>query len=106
MTLRFITYLRGVFMAHEEILKQLAIERQKRNSSNSVEGLSEKWPNPLNADSEHRYAWEYELEAYRKQQRKLKWYGIGALCGIISLLIELGVHGPKLYALVSSLLHR
>ncbi len=34
-----------------------------------------------------KYAWEYEIEEYRKKKNRDRFYKIGALAGILSLII-------------------
>lgn len=86
-------------MPNKELLKQLEIEKQKRGMSRSHSGMANE-PDLLNAQgSEHRYAWEYELEAYRSQKRTIKWLAIGALCGVTSLVLEIAFHWSTLMGL-------
>lgn len=76
-------------MPHKELLKQLEIEKQRRGIGSgtgdygNMKGLPSK---------EHRFAWEYELEAYRAQKKKIKWLAAGATCGVLSLVLEIAFH--------------
>lgn len=79
-------------MAHEELLKQLAMERQKRGISKESNVRQLRPQSAISNTSEHRYAWEYEVEAYRKQLRRQKWYALGTFCGIASLILEFIFH--------------
>lgn len=46
------------------------------------------------------YAWEYELEMYKKQKRKERFYTFGAWCGVISLILVLILNYKALLLLV------
>ncbi|MCT4633128.1 MAG: hypothetical protein N4A76_10345 [Firmicutes bacterium] len=46
-----------------------------------------------------KFAWEYELEEYRKSKKREKLYGFGAFCGILSLVITLYFNYEKIVAL-------
>lgn len=79
-------------MPNKELLKQLEIEKQRRGINRSSTATA---ADPEIRDllaSEHRYAWEYELEAYRAQKKKIRWLAAGALCGVLSLVLEIGLH--------------
>jgi hypothetical protein len=46
--------------------------------------------NEIFQESENRkYAWQYEIEEYRKKKNLERFYKIGALAGIISLIITI-----------------
>lgn len=45
--------------------------------------------NPQGSNRSRRYAWEYEIEEYRKKKNLERFYKIGALCGIASLIITI-----------------
>lgn len=38
------------------------------------------------------YAWEYELDMYKKQKRKERFFYFGACCGIASLILVILLH--------------
>lgn len=40
-------------------------------------------------EAERKYAWEYELEQYRKARIKERFYMIGSICGILALALTL-----------------
>jgi hypothetical protein len=42
-----------------------------------------------NIPANHKKAWEYEYEEYKKQKKKEKLYLFGSICGILSLLLTL-----------------
>lgn len=84
-------------MPHRELLKQLEIEKQRRGMS-AGPGDYAHVKGTLSPDQ--RFAWEYELEAYRAQKKKMKWLAAGALCGILSLLLEIALHWGSLVSLV------
>ena len=39
--------------------------------------------------SPQKFAWEYELERYRKDKLKDQFYFLGAVCGILALILTL-----------------
>lgn len=79
-------------MPNKELLKQLEIEKQRRGIGRGSSGMAAD-PDIQNLQgSEHRYAWEYELEAYRSQKKKIKWLTVGAVCGVLSLVLEIAFH--------------
>lgn len=74
-----------------EILKQSKSNIKNKNaSSNKNKDL----------DSSHRFAWEYEIEVYKEQKRKERFYIIGAWCGIISLLLTLLINYKVILELI------
>ncbi|MDK2919040.1 MAG: hypothetical protein PWQ37_1773 [Candidatus Petromonas sp.] len=40
----------------------------------------------------HRYVWEYEIEEYKRRKNKERLYLLGALSGVISLVITVAVN--------------
>lgn len=38
------------------------------------------------------YLWQYELEHYKREKKKDRFYTFGAICGILSLAITLAVN--------------
>ncbi len=42
-----------------------------------------------NISNGHKKAWEYEYEEIRKRKRAEKFYMIGSICGILSLVLTL-----------------
>lgn len=75
----------------QEILKQ------SRTSVKSSKGTST--ASKMDNSSSKRYAWEYELEVYRDQKKRERFYKAGAWCGILSLVITLLVNYKELLAL-------
>jgi len=45
----------------------------------------------IGKEEEQRYAWEIELEEYRNRKKLDRFLKFGALCGIIALIISLGL---------------
>ncbi len=84
-------------MPHKELLKQLEIEKQRRGISSGTGDYSNGKGLP---SKEHRFAWEYELEAYRAQKNKIKWLAAGAFCGVLSLMLEIILHWEGLKGLI------
>lgn len=60
-----------------------------RQSKTSLKSKSTSSDKKINLDNSHRYAWEYEVEVYKEQKKKERFFHIGAWCGIISLLLTL-----------------
>ena len=62
-----------------ELLKKInpSIVEERKESDYSEEGESRK------------KAWEYELDEYKKRKSKEKFLIFGALCGVLSLIINL-----------------
>lgn len=79
-------------MPNRELLKQLELEKQRRGMNRTAGGAVQGPLSAYSANGEGRYAWEYELEAYRAQQKKMKWMMVGALCGVFSIVLEMIFH--------------
>ncbi|OJV66063.1 MAG: hypothetical protein BGO41_09030 [Clostridiales bacterium 38-18] len=72
----------------KEILEQLEFEKNKRNILKQVnESKAEQITQKTHSDQ--KYAWEYELESYRRSKRKERFYTFGAICGILALVISM-----------------
>lgn len=41
----------------------------------------------ISNNDNRKYAWEYEIEEYRKKKNRDRFYKIGALAGVLSLII-------------------
>lgn len=79
----------------DEVLKALELEKSKREIIKQAQRRSEEWAEecaktPIVDD--RKYAWEIELENYRKQKAKEKFWMLGALCGILSLILTIAFH--------------
>ncbi len=46
----------------------------------------------LEATDDNMYLWQYELEFHKKLKKRERFYVFGAVCGILSLLLTLGLH--------------
>jgi len=66
----------------EEFLKRAGMYPQHDKSSNIK--TSKKTIYELDSQ---KYAWEYELAAHRRRQLKDRFYALGAMCGILSLVL-------------------
>ena len=40
----------------------------------------------------NKYLWQYELEHYKKMRRREKFYFVGAICGVMSLLLTISLN--------------
>lgn len=70
----------------KELLDELAFEKNKREIlKQNRQAKEDSQPMKLYS-KENRYAWEIELENYRKSKLKERFYLFGAICGIISLV--------------------
>lgn len=87
-------------MNNKKILEELAFEKSKRdilkanqNASDLKKKNSDVVENQdLTLGGQRKYAWEYELEFYRKMRSKERFYFVGAICGILALVLTLGLH--------------
>lgn len=80
---------------NKSILEQLELEKSKRNlikvanekkqlKDNGVLGSS-----GITPEGDQKFAWEYELERYRKDRIKDRFCIAGAICGMLALAITL-----------------
>lgn len=46
----------------------------------------------IQIESATKYAWEYEIENYRKFRNQMRFILFGAVCGILSLILTIGLH--------------
>lgn len=72
--------------------EQRAFEKSRKD----ILKLSDK---KVGKEEEQKYAWEIELEEYRNRKRLDRFLILGALCGILSLLISLYVLYGHVYGL-------
>ncbi|GAB6106261.1 hypothetical protein [Fusibacter bizertensis] len=79
----------------KEILEQLEFEKSKRKILEQTKVI--KKPESEAKDNPSKYAWEYELEFYRKSKRKDRFYAFGAICGILALVITLLFNGNDIW---------
>ncbi|RKD21541.1 hypothetical protein SAMN02745883_01093 [Caminicella sporogenes DSM 14501] len=77
----------------EEILKMAGILKSNSLGTNFKDKLS-----VMEAESndDRKYAWHYELAEYRKRKRREMFYIVGAICGILSLLINIVLNYSKI----------
>lgn len=93
-------------MPNKELLRQLELEKKRRGINRSVgDSTSEAAAfSTGDRDRDSRYAWELELEAYRAQKKRNRWLAAGALCGVLSLVLELVMHWQSLVGMAVSLM--
>ncbi len=78
---------------NKALLEQLEFEKSKRKIiEKAAVNKSVPEETPSEVMEGHKYAWEYELEQYRKTKIKERFYMIGAVCGILSLGLNLVIH--------------
>jgi hypothetical protein len=70
-----------------EILRR--IKNSNPNLAMIDSKISTKNENSQCGSGSRKYAWEYEVEEYRKKKHLERFYKIGALCGIASLVITI-----------------
>ncbi len=74
----------------KEILDQLQFEKNKREILKQSQASKQVQEAPkIQIVDTRKYAWEYELENYRKSKLKDKFHTFGAICGIIALILTL-----------------
>jgi len=74
----------------KELLEELEFEKNKRDIlKRSLPIKNGQDYMPTKQEETKKYAWEYELENYRKSKIMEKFHTIGAICGIIALLLTL-----------------
>lgn len=71
----------------QEILKNAQLNRSKKSDTGER-------------------VWAYEIEKYRRQRKRERFYFIGGLSGIISLILTIALHYQALVALVQNLITR
>lgn len=47
---------------------------------------------PDTAGDDNVYLWQYELEHYKREKKKERFYTFGAICGILSLAISIAAN--------------
>jgi len=81
-----------------ELLKHMNVDLSDKKVSNYKTS-----PSPTEAinsvSSTGKYAWEYELEDYRKRKAYERFSLFGAWCGILSLIITLVVNFERIVML-------
>ncbi len=81
-----------------ELLKQMNVDLSDKKVSNYKRS-----PSPTEAihsvSSTGKYAWEYELEDYRKRKAYERFCLFGACCGILSLIVTLVVNFERIVTL-------
>lgn len=81
----------------KEILEQLEFEKSKRRILEQTKVIKKPENDTKGVnDNPNKYAWEYELEFYRKSKRRDRFYAFGAICGILALIITLILNGNEL----------
>lgn len=68
------------------LLDELAFEKNKREILKQNRPLKDDEQSVKLYTKDNKYAWEIELENYRKSKLKERFYFFGAICGIISLI--------------------
>ncbi len=71
----------------DKILEALELEKSKREILKLRSGEVKKKLEPMTEDQ--KYAWEYEIEQYRKQKRKELFWTVGAVLGVLAFALQL-----------------
>ncbi|MBF4692792.1 hypothetical protein [Fusibacter ferrireducens] len=95
---------------NKALMEQLELEKRKREilkeAQNNKKNVSAKEPfseksssvrkdvssvyeEALNREDSQKFAWEYELERYRRDKRRDRFYLFGMICGILALILTL-----------------
>ncbi len=93
-------------MPNKELLRQLELEKKRRGINRSVGDSAPDAAAYSGPERDSRFAWELELEAYRAQKKRNRWLAAGALCGVLSLVLELMMHWQTLAGIAVSLIRR
>ncbi|MDK2865831.1 MAG: hypothetical protein PWP38_146 [Clostridiales bacterium] len=89
---------------NKSILEQLELERSKRDLIKAAKEKQETMRSERQStdlqqkvlEEGQKYAWEYELERYRKDRLKDRFCIAGAICGFISLILTIWFHWPDM----------
>jgi len=77
----------------KQILDELEFEKNRRDIlKHTKSSKKESDYLPIKQDEATKYAWEYELENYRKSKLMDKFHTFGAICGIIALIVTILVN--------------
>lgn len=71
----------------QEILKNAQLNRSKKSNSGDR-------------------VWSYEIEKYRRQKKRERFFFIGGLSGIISLILTITLHYEEIVALFQSFISK
>ncbi len=82
---------------NKAIIEQLELEKRKREILKEAQNNRVRSPRESQKDiyeirepeGTQKFAWEYELERYRKEKIKERFYFFGAICGILALALTL-----------------
>lgn len=83
----------------DEVLKALELEKSKREILKSAQRRSEEWAEECAKApiiDERKYAWEIELDHYKKQRIKEKFWMLGSVCGILAFVLTLVLNFQKI----------
>lgn len=74
----------------KQLLEELEFEKNKRDILKHSQPIKNGHNHmPIKQEETKKYAWEYELENYRKSKILDKFHTFGAICGIIALIMTL-----------------
>jgi hypothetical protein len=79
----------------KKILDELQFEKNKREILKRSQ--KPKYDPTLKQDEPKKYAWEYELENYRKSKVMDKFHTFGSICGILALILTLWLNWDALF---------
>lgn len=95
-------------MNNKKVLEELAFEKSKRdilkasqNANDQKNKNSDVTENQdLTLGGQRKYAWEYELESYRKMRRKDRFFLVGSTCGILALVLTILLHLEEIFEIL------
>jgi hypothetical protein len=74
----------------KQLLEELEFEKNKREILKHTQKVKNNETHmPLNREETKKYAWEYELENYRKSRIMDKFHTVGAISGIVALILTI-----------------
>lgn len=85
---------------NKAVLQELEFEKNKREilKQNSTVATEK-----VKMDSTRKYAWELELEQYKKQKRLARFHTFGAILGILSFVLTLILNYSKILEILMKL---
>ena len=87
----------------QELLKntQKSLHKEKARKHDDRQGQMVR---KTESGGDRKYAWEYEIEAYRKNKAKERFHSFGAICGIVALLLTVTLNFDTLIFIAGKLI--
>lgn len=80
---------------HSKIKEQPKLKEQAKIIDSQFNSKAQKRSSReprIQIESATKYAWEYEIESYRKFKNQMRFLLFGAVCGVLSLILTIGFH--------------